>query len=396
MGKSVQELVDDAINAKKVEIEKLDSDIADKTARVDKLNKELEEAKNLFNANEAKSKSATDRTAQTLEDTRKELTETIEKIEAEKLQLQSDKDALAIEKDNVEKIKRDNLEALETSKQLDSEIESKTNEAKRLSQARKDELGFIEEATQAQQIEIKRNERLKEEIETLSKANRKTLDRIKEAQSDASAGQEIMQAERASLELLRNNANQIIASSEYAKNMASNLITVFRQTLHQYIQINGSAIQIPNLTPEIKKFIAETLLSEIWEVIAKAPETVKTVEKVEEIETIPAETPEIKAETPKTAPDEEVLTPTIETKAEDEKIVENEVETVTEWNETLDWSEWTDLWAESNEKAPETSETWDEIADIVALRKQYTEKFGKSPFNGWNASQLLEKINTAI
>lgn len=92
--------------------------------------------------------------------------------------------------------------------------------------------------------------------------NKKILAHIEQAKKDA--------------EVRSNEANEVLALAQaektqavyeqsaatYAKNEAQQLIQVFRQAIRTYTQVNGTTIQIEELTDEHRKFIAKDMVEQ--------------------------------------------------------------------------------------------------------------------------------------
>lgn len=146
-----------------------------------------------------------------------------------------------------------------------AEVDSKLSEAKHLSNGRKEELHSIETKRVDAEIAMAKMAVQREEITKLSAEYSALYDRVKESQANAEKLHADIEVSRALAETKIEEARTENNSAEYNKGMAVLLTASFRQALHTYCQISGTAVQIPELTNEHKQWIADDLIRQINE-----------------------------------------------------------------------------------------------------------------------------------
>ncbi len=107
---------------------------------------------------------------------------------------------------------------------------------------------------------------MEEQVKELEKAtaeHNKAREEAEESRKGAEALHEEVNKAREIAERAKQEAYTENNSAEYNKGMAKQLLEVFRQSLHTYVQLNGTEIKIANLTDEHKVWIAQDLLKDI-------------------------------------------------------------------------------------------------------------------------------------
>ena len=146
-----------------------------------------------------------------------------------------------------------------------AEVDSKLSEAKHLSSGRKEELHSIEAERAEAEIAMAQMEVQRAEITKLSEEYTALYARVQESQANAEKLHADIEASRALAQTKIEEARTENNSAEYNKGMATLLTASFRQALHTYCQISGTAVQIPELTNEHKQWIADDLIRQISE-----------------------------------------------------------------------------------------------------------------------------------
>jgi hypothetical protein len=177
-------------------------------------------------------------------------------------------------------LNQENLKLEAKNKQLSDEAESKVKEAAYLKSSREWELKAIEEAQTKLNIERKHLETLKNEIQKQSAENSEILKEINRSKADIQNQFDELHKMKQDNEILRNNAQRDINSSDYLLWVLRNMIQVFRQELTRFIQINGSQVRIAEFTNEHRQIIIDDLKKQI----AENSETVIEVKAEEPIE----------------------------------------------------------------------------------------------------------------
>lgn len=167
---------------------------------------------------------------------------------------------IEIERNRAEgqKITEDNTKA-------QANVDSKLEEAKRLSSQRKDETNALETKRSEAETATKRMEEQVKELEKATAEHEKARKGSEESRKGAEILHDEVNKSRETAERARQESISENNCAEYNKGMAKNLLEVFRQALHSYCQINGTAIQIAELTNEHKKWIAKDLMSQAEE-----------------------------------------------------------------------------------------------------------------------------------
>jgi hypothetical protein len=177
-------------------------------------------------------------------------------------------------------LNQENLKLEAKNKQLSDEAESKVKEAAYLKSSREWELKAIEEAQTKLNIERKHLETLKNEIQKQSAENTEILKEVNRSKADIQNQFDELHKFKQDNEILRNNAQRDINSSDYLLWVLRNMVMVFRQELTRFIQINGSQVRIAELTNEHRQIIIDDLKKQI----AENSETVIEVKAEEPIE----------------------------------------------------------------------------------------------------------------
>lgn len=146
-----------------------------------------------------------------------------------------------------------------------AEVDSKLSEAQHLASGRQEELDVLEAKRKEAEMAMAKLEVQRGEIAQASAEYTEMYAKVKSSQDNAQALHDEIQKDREVAERKIQEARTENNSAEYNKGMATMLTASFRQALHTYCQISGSAIQIPELTNEHKKWIAEDLIRQISE-----------------------------------------------------------------------------------------------------------------------------------
>lgn len=177
-------------------------------------------------------------------------------IQAERESIKAERAALKADRDESDKLKAQIEEQKEEMKARELEIlENKSG--------RSAQIAAIKEERAAQATEKLHLEAMREESIKAVDENRAVLEEINKAK----AGSEQLMADineaRQKAEDRRVAAQNEISSASYIQDTARNMMTCFRQALNTYIQLNGQAIQIPEITDEHRLFIVKDMLSQI-------------------------------------------------------------------------------------------------------------------------------------
>lgn len=195
-----------------------------------------------------------------LEKLRAEIAEEKEAIEKEKAEVEAGKS-------EAERVRLDNEKA-------NADLESKVLEAKRLSGNREGQLIDLQNERQAIETEAKRTEILKKETTAVTEENRKILEKIEEARTQAEETFEAIRKEREENERIKNIAQAEVGSADFIKNEAYRLLMIFRQALGTFLSVNGHIVRIPDLKEADLKFIIKDLVAQIpdFDFFAEFPE----------------------------------------------------------------------------------------------------------------------------
>lgn len=165
----------------------------------------------------------------------------------------------------IERNRAEGQKIAEENAKAQADVDSKLDEAKRLSSQRKDETNALEAKRLEAEIAIKRMEEQATVVSQETAKYESVRADIQASEQNATTIHENIQKERQQAEREKLEARTENNSAEYNKGIAQQLIAAFRQALHTYAQINGTAIQIPELTDEHKVWIAEDLLRQVSE-----------------------------------------------------------------------------------------------------------------------------------
>jgi DNA repair exonuclease SbcCD ATPase subunit len=177
-------------------------------------------------------------------------------------------------------LNQENLNLEARNKQLSNEAESKVKEATYLKSQRESELAAIEEAQAKLNKDKFHLETLKNEIQKQSAENNEILKEVNRSKADIQNQFDELHKFKQDNEILRNNAQRDINSSDYLLWVLRNMIWVFRQELTRFIQINGSQVRIADFTNEHRQIIIDDLKKQI----AENPETIVEVKEEEVVE----------------------------------------------------------------------------------------------------------------
>lgn len=165
----------------------------------------------------------------------------------------------------IERNRAEGQKIAEENAKAQADVDSKLDEAKRLSSQRKEETNALEAKRHEAEIAIKRMEEQATVVSQETAKYESVRADIQASEKNATTIHENIQKERQQAEREKLEARTENNSAEYNKGIAQQLIAAFRQALHTYAQINGTAIQIPELTDEHKVWIAEDLLRQVSE-----------------------------------------------------------------------------------------------------------------------------------
>lgn len=197
-----------------------------------------------------------------------------EKLEALRVEIAAEQEALAKERAEVEAGRAEAERIRLDNERVSAELESKIAEAKRLSSGREDKLEAIRLERAEVDTELKKTQLLKDETTAEAERNKEILEKIEQAQKDASETFDTVRAERAEIERIKAIAQAEVGSADFIKNEAHRLVMIFRQALQTYISVNGTTVKISDLTQEDLKFVAKDLISQIpdFDFFAEFPE----------------------------------------------------------------------------------------------------------------------------
>lgn len=246
---------DEKIKAQKLELDKLNTDIAALEVNKTSLTKENNETYDEIQ----KHKKA-------LEDTKS--TESTQ-ISEERKQLDADKAAWEEEKAKIVDAKKEAEATLNEAQRLDNQnkeltaqIDAKIKESKELSSSRNGQIAEAKALIERQQVERAQLDNLKKEIEDTHTKNAEQLKKIEVATKDAEYMHEVLQEERKKSESTRAQVLQENADLAWLKGQQQNMEVVLRQTLKTVIELNGTIPKIEGFTDETRIIAAKALLSE--------------------------------------------------------------------------------------------------------------------------------------
>lgn len=199
----------------------------------------------------------------------------------------------------------------EENKQAQAEVDSKTIEAKRLSEGRKQQIEAATAEREANEAACKHLEILKGEVEKEKEEKQQILNRIEEANKSTQERSDELIKQHQDAENMKRIAQQEQEAANFIKNESYKLTMIMRQALHTFVQMNGTEVRVKEITDEHRTLIIRDMLTQYENPISAieifSPEKIK--EAFEAIYLTPNEEVVV----------EEVKTPVEEVKTEEVK-----------------------------------------------------------------------------
>jgi len=255
--------VDATLSSREIEIATKEAQLAELVSRTKQVQDEFTETfKKNQKMNSQVTSTVTDAEA-TKQSALASVSAALATLETERAQMAIDRVAIAQEREEAYGI-------LQITSTLSAEINSKKDELKAreieattMSNARKGEIKAIEDNIAQQETEKLHLEAMRDEATKATDESRLVLEEINKARAGSEILMNDINAAREKAEDRRIAAQSEISSASYALDMAKNMMLVFRQALNTYIQLNGQAIQIPEITDEHRIFIVKDMLSQM-------------------------------------------------------------------------------------------------------------------------------------
>lgn len=186
-------------------------------------------------------------------------------VSARELAVKEREDALQDLNISIERSRAEAETIIEENRKAQADVDSKLSEAQHLSDARKSEIAELKAAKEEAERAASKLEVQRGEVAAASAEYTALLSKVKESEENARALHDSIQKDREDAQKKINEARTENASAEYNKGLATQLTASFRQALHTYVQLNGTEIKIPELTNEMKEWIAKDLIKQISE-----------------------------------------------------------------------------------------------------------------------------------
>jgi len=188
--------------------------------------------------------------------------EELEELENEREMMAMERAAIKREKDELKAEKEESAKLKSQIEEQKEEMKARELEILENKSSRNAQINAIKEERAAQQKEKLHLEAMRDEAIKAVDENRAILDEINKARAGSEKLMNDINEARQKAEDRRVAAQNEVSSASYAQDMAKNMMSVFRQALNTYIQIAGQAIQIPEITDEHRRFIANDLLAQ--------------------------------------------------------------------------------------------------------------------------------------
>lgn len=180
------------------------------------------------------------------------------RIDGEKLELQKIRDQYEEDKGKMDRARAEMTE-------IEAQQKAHELEIKRMDEGRQHKIDLARKERAEVEQERAKLAVLKNAVEKERAENEAILARIEQARDDAAGFSEKANAEMRKAENDKRIAQEEQGAANYIKTEAYNLMIVFRQALNTFVQMNGTTIQISDITDEHRKFIIKDLYAQMTE-----------------------------------------------------------------------------------------------------------------------------------